>query len=46
VQSDFLRKAMEQYSAEAQRLYEIMTEATEGAVQDTKTKRGYDDIPV
>jgi hypothetical protein len=48
VQSDFFRKAMEQYGSEAQRLFQIMTEATGDAVKDTKTgtKRGYDDIPV
>jgi hypothetical protein len=48
VQSEFFRKAMEQYSSEAQRLYEIMTEATGDAVKDSKTgtKRGYDDVPV
>ena len=48
VQSEFFRKAMEQYSSEAQRLFQIMTEATGDTVKDTKTstKRGYDDIPV
>jgi hypothetical protein len=48
VQSDFFRKAMEQYSSEAQRLFQIMTEATGDTVKDAKTstKRGYDDIPV
>ena len=48
VQSEFFRKAMEQYSSEAQRLFQIMTEATSDTVKDTKTgtKRGYDDIPV
>ena len=48
VQSEFFRKAMEQYSSEAQRLFQIMTEATGDTVKDAKTgtKRGYDDIPV
>jgi hypothetical protein len=48
VQSDFIRKAVEQYTSEAQRMYQIMTEVTGDAVKDTKTgtKRGYDDIPV
>ncbi|MDT8328232.1 MAG: phasin family protein [Roseovarius sp.] len=48
LQSEFFRKTVEQYTTEAQRLFEIMTEATEGAVKDTKTsaKRGYDDVPV
>ncbi|MFU8778804.1 MAG: phasin family protein [Roseovarius sp.] len=48
LQSEFFRKAMEQYTSEAQRLFEIMTEATEDTVKDikTSTKRGYDDVPV
>jgi hypothetical protein len=48
VQSEFFRKAMEQYSSEAQRLYEIMTEATGDTTKDVKTgtRRGYDDIPI
>ncbi|SEM58015.1 Phasin protein [Roseovarius tolerans] len=48
VQSDFIRKAVEQYTSEAQRMYQIMTQVTGDAVKDTKTgtKRGYDDIPV
>ncbi|SFO12949.1 Phasin protein [Roseovarius lutimaris] len=48
LQSEFFRKTVEQYTAEAQRLFEIMTEATEGTVKDTKTstKRSYDDVPL
>jgi len=48
LQSEFFRKTVEQYTGEAQRLFAIMTEATEGAVKDTKTgtKRGYDDVPL
>jgi hypothetical protein len=48
VQSEFFRRAVEQYTSEAQRMFQIMTEATDTAVRDSKTsaKRGYDDIPV
>jgi len=48
LQSEFFRRAVEQYTSEAQRMFDIMTEATGDAVKDTKTttKRGYDDIPV
>lgn len=48
VQSDFFRKAMEQYGFEAQRIFDIMTEATGDTVKDAKTstKRGFDDVPV
>lgn len=48
LQSAFFQKAIEQYTDEAKRLFEIMTDATEGAVKDTKSgkSRGYDDVPV
>jgi hypothetical protein len=48
VQSDFFRKAMQDYSEEAQRMYQIMTGAGEDALKrsKTKSKRGYDDVPV
>lgn len=48
VQSEFFRKAMVQYSDEAQRMFRIMTDATEEAVREagTGTRREYDDIPI
>jgi len=48
VQSEFFRKAMQDYGEEAQRMYQIMTGAGEDAFKQvkTKTKRGYDDVPV
>jgi len=48
LQSEFFRRAVEQYTSEAQRMFQIMTEATEGTVKDgkTSTKRGYDDVPI
>jgi len=48
VQSEFFRKAMSDYTDEAQRMYQIMTSAGEdGSKQsESSTKRGYDDVPV
>jgi hypothetical protein len=48
VQSEFFRKAMSDYTDEAQRMYQIMTGTGEDAFKQakTKTKRGYDDVPV
>ena len=48
VQTEFFRKAMEQYTAETQRMFEIMTGAIEEAVKEagTGTKRDFDDVPV
>ncbi len=48
VQSEFVRNAMADYSAEAQRMFRIMMGATEEAVDQAKTgtKRGYDDVPL
>ena len=48
VQSEFFRKAMQDYSEEAQRMYHIMTGAGVDAATQSKssTKRGYDDVPV
>ncbi|MEL7258777.1 MAG: phasin family protein [Pseudomonadota bacterium] len=48
VQSEFFQKAFEQYTAEAMKMFEIMTSATEEMVKDANTgrKRGYDDVPV
>ena len=48
LQSEFFRKSVEQYTAEAHRMFEIMTSATEEAVKETGagTKRGYNDIPL
>ena len=48
LQSEFFRKTVEQYTAEAQRVFEIMTGATQEAVKQTRTgtKRGYDDVPL
>jgi len=44
LQSEFFRSAVEQYTSEGQRMFDILTEATENAVKDRKTdtKRGYD----
>ncbi|NHX28030.1 phasin family protein, partial [Escherichia coli] len=48
VQSQFFRKAMEYCTAEAQRMFALMTEATEQALKQTGTgtKRKYDDVPI
>ena len=48
LQSEFFRRAVEQYTSEAQRMFDIMTEATGDTVKDSKTgsKRGFDDVPV
>lgn len=48
VQSEFFRKAMVDYTDEAQRMLMLMTGAGEDALEETKstTKRGYDDVPV
>ncbi|MCV2882424.1 phasin family protein [Actibacterium sp. XHP0104] len=48
VQSEFFRKAMEDYTAEAQRMFALMTEATEQALKQSGTgvKRKYDDVPI
>jgi len=46
VQSEFFRKAMVDYTAEAQRMLMLMTGASEEALEETTTKRGYDDVPV
>jgi len=52
LQSDFFRRAVHQYTSEALRLCEIMTkEATDIATDmakdtSTRTRRGYDDVPV
>jgi len=48
LQTEFYRKAMEDYSEEAQRMFRIMMGATEEAVDQAKTgtKRGYDDVPL
>lgn len=48
VQSEFFQKAMVDYTQEAQRMFRIMSGATEEALKDAKTgtKRDYDDIPV
>lgn len=48
LQSDFFRRAVEQYTSEAQRMFDIMTEATGDTVKDAKTstKRDFDDVPV
>ena len=48
VQTEFFRKAMTDYSDEAQRMFKIMTGAGEEAVKEAKSssRRGYDDVPV
>ena len=48
VQTEFFRKAMADYTDEAQRMFKIMTGAGEDVVKEVKssTKRGYDDVPV
>jgi len=48
LQSEFFRKAIEQYTSEAQRVFEIMTQASEDVASKTGTgtKRGYDDVPL
>ncbi|WP_167853427.1 phasin family protein [Roseovarius aestuariivivens] len=48
VQAEFFQKAMSQYTAEAYKMFEIMTDAGGEAVKGAKTgtSRGYDDVPV
>lgn len=48
VQSKFFLTAFEQYTAEAMKMFEITTGATEEVVKDAKSghKRSYDDVPV
>lgn len=48
LQSEFFRKAIEQYASEAQRIFEIMTEATDETFKKAGAgmKRGYDDVPL
>lgn len=48
LQSEFFRKAVEQFTSEAQRVFEIMTQASDEVARKTGTgtKRGYDDVPL
>jgi len=44
LQSEFIRKAVEQYTEESMRLFEIMREAA--AEAGSGQSRGYDDVPL
>lgn len=48
LQSEFFRKAVEQYTSEAHRLFEIMTGAATEAAKGVRSpySRGYDDVPL
>lgn len=48
LQSAFFRKALEQYTAEAQKLFEIMRDAADKTMKDARSghSRGYDDVPL
>lgn len=48
VQTKFFTRAMSDYSDKAQRMFEIMTAASEDLMEETKAtiKRGYDDVPL
>jgi len=48
LQSEFLRTAIDQYTTEAQRIFEILSAATDETLKQTRTgtKRGYDDVPL
>ncbi len=48
LQSEFYRKAMEQYTSEATRMAQLMSKATTQTVHDVKTTqaRDYDDLPL
>ncbi|HKL68827.1 phasin family protein [Salibaculum sp.] len=48
LQSEFFRKAIDQYTSEAQRMFEIMSDVTDQTLKQTRTgtKRGYDDVPL
>lgn len=48
LQSDFYRKAMEQYASEATRMAQLLSTATTQTLSDVKTAqaRGYGDVPL
>ena len=48
LQSEFYRQAIQQYTAEANRMLAIMTNATENAIDEAKSghSRSYDDVPL
>jgi hypothetical protein len=48
LQSEFYRKALEQYTSEATRMAQLMSTATTQTLSDAKTAqaRGYDDLPL
>lgn len=48
LQTEFFQTAMTQYTEEAYKMFEIMTEAGGEAVKEAKTgsSRNYDDVPV
>ena len=48
LQSEFLRTAIDQYTTEAQRMFGILSAATDETLKQTRTgtKRGYDDVPL
>ena len=48
VQSEFFKSAMEQYADEANRIFKLMSKATEDTIEETQSghSRGYDDVPL
>ncbi len=48
VQSEFFRTAVEQYSGEAQKLFDMMSEATQTTLKEKTSgqSRNYDDLPL
>ena len=48
VQSEIFRKAIEQYTAEAHRLFDIMTAAAGESIKEANSSlsRAYDDVPL
>ena len=48
VQTEFMKKAIQQYTAEMTRLYDIVSDATEDSIETARTdaSRKADDVPV
>lgn len=48
LQAEFYQKAVEQYTSEATRMVQMMTDATQDTIEDAASghKRRYDDIPL
>ncbi|MDQ2090706.1 phasin family protein [Marimonas arenosa] len=48
VQTEFFQKAIEQYTDEAKRLFEMMSKATEDTIKDVQSghSREYNDVPL